>query len=281
MKGKKLLAALTALFMLAAGGCGYVEDIEPEEDGANIIAAPNDDEDTPDDENANENDNDNTDPETDGEQSDSEEQTDTSSEEDQAPEEPVTDTDSSEEDVQTEDSSAADTDDGAPRELASGRGDSYYNQEFGINVPLPQDTAWQEYDDGLNPWFEDASAMFRVLMETENENDWVLSMMYYQSDKTLDDFTKDAWDRDYRNAGESEDKYEVVDTQRYDTAGHDTQLITEKLESSNGVFWHGYVYVTLGQGEYIWFRISCQDEAILSQLCECVKNVSFELTGGQ
>lgn len=280
MKGKKLLAALTALFMLAAGGCGYVEDIEPEEDDANIIAAPNDDEDTPDDENANENDNDNTEPETDGEQSYSEEQTDTSSEEDQAPEEPVVDTDSSE-DVQTEDSSAADTDDGAPRELASGRGDSYYNQEFGINVPLPQDTAWQEYDDGLNPWFEDASAMFRVLMETENENDWVLSMMYYQSDKTLDDFTKDAWDRDYRNAGESDDKYEVVDTQRYDTAGHDTQLITEKLESSNGVFWHGYVYVTLGQGEYIWFRISCEDEAILSQLCECVKNVSFELTGGQ
>lgn len=279
MKRKIILAALTALVMTAAVGCGYIEDVEPEEDGANLLETTAAEDQTPDndgedngndDVDGDEDGGDNDDGDNDGgdENTESEEQTEDSAEDTSDSEE---ETDS----VTDEESTADDTgDDDA--EPAEGEGDSYYNKEFGMTVPLPRVMKWEEYAQQLMPDFEDNSSLFRPLMDTENADDCVLSIFEYSSDKTLDDFTKAAWDRDYRNAGEGEDTYEVLDTQVLDFGGREGQLITEKLVSPNGEYYYGTIYITYNSGDYIKFRITCLTEDQLNEFCESVKGTTFD-----
>ncbi len=267
-----ILAALTALTMVAAVGCGYVEDVEEEKDGAGLIETKASDQISPD---GQETEPQETEPV--DETADSEEDQLTDSQE----ETPAEDSEAESETDSAEDSTADTVTGDETGDPTSGEGESYHNDRFGMTVPLPDYTAWTEYHEGLMPDFEDASAKFRPLMETENTDDCVLNISELQSGKTLDDYTKAAWDRDYRNAGESEDKYEVMDTQVLQYGGYEGQLITEKLTSSNGEFWYGTVYISLAQGEYIKFRVTCLTEEQLNAYVECIKNVTFDdPTGG-
>ncbi len=265
-----ILAALTALTMVAAVGCGYVDDVEEEKDGAGLIETKASDQLSPD---SQETEPQETEPK--DETADSEEDQLTDSQEETPDEDSETESETDSAEDSADDTVTGDETDetGDP---TSGEGESYHNDHFGMTVPLPGFTAWTEYHEGLMPDFEDASAKFRPLMETENTDDCVLNISELQSGKTLDDYTKAAWDRDYRNAGESEDKYEVMDTQVLQYGGYEGQLITEKLTSSNGEFWYGTVYISLAQGEYIKFRVTCLTEEQLSAYTECIKNVTFD-----
>lgn len=262
-----LVAAVIAVSMLAVTGCGSLEDVEPEKDGANLLETTAPEETAPVEEDGNDEQAQQTDPveETTAEDNTDPEVTDGSEEDSAADEESSADEETS------------DTDGGEEDETpAEGESDSYYNKEFGMTVPLPRVMKWQEYSAELMPDFEDSASLFRPLMETENVDDCVLTIMEYSSDSTLDDFTKAAWDRDYRNAGESEDKYEVIDTQVLDFGGREGQLITERLTSSNGEFYYGTIYISYDSGDYIKFRITCLTEEQLNEFTTAVSGTTFD-----
>ncbi|MCR5142073.1 MAG: hypothetical protein K6C68_06050 [Ruminococcus sp.] len=262
-----LVAAVIAVSMLAVTGCGSLEDVEPEKDGANLLETTAPEETAPDEEDGNDEQAQQTDPveETDVQETTDSEITGELSEDSEAAEESIADEESSDTEGGEEDDTPAE-----------GEGDSYYNKEFGMTVPLPGVLKWQEYSAELMPDFEDSASLFRPLMETENVDDCVLTIMEYSSDSTLDDFTKAAWDRDYRNAGESEDKYEVIDTQVLDFGGRQGQLITERLTSPNGEFYYGTIYISYDSGDYIKFRITCLTEEQLNGFTTAISGTTFD-----
>lgn len=265
MKAKRIFAAALAAAMICASGCGNVEEPETENNGAAAQTGqqteqPAETQDTEDifvDDGADDTgENDTT----------AEEQAqDTQQTQDQTNETEI-DEESSDTDLPETDSDSADESDSANR---------YHNDETGLTVQLPEGTSWKEYDEDFVPWFYDMDDEFRILMETENENDWVFSEMLYRTQKTLDELSNADWDKDV-SAEESGDVYTPIENRQLDISGHDSRLLTEKLESSNGVFYRGYVFISMSEGEYLIIRINCQDESVLSQLCSCAENAVFE-----
>ena len=267
-KRNTLLAAIMAVSMLAAVGCGNLEDVEPEKDGANLLeTTAHDDHQPPEDNEGGDDENDQQN-ESDGEETYPDEQL----------PDPDEDTESEESDESTaeEDSAADGESDGGDTATPPTEGDSYYNPEFAFTVPLPQSLKWTLYDEQMMPCFDDSNGKFRPLMQTENEGDVVLTIEEYQTLRTLDDIVKAAWDRDYRNAGEGDDKYEVLDTQVLDFGGRAGQLVTEKLNSSNGEFFYCNLYITVADGDYIHMKVTCLDQTQHDSFVASLMNTTFD-----
>lgn len=273
MAGKKLkfaAAVFAAILALGAAGCGYVEELEPEQDGAGLVSQE-----------------DNGGAEADSgkqfDQNDSDDGgDDTLLENDADDSQAVAPVDESEvdsdlgSDESLADESADSSESGADSEPISGN--AYYNEKYGFTLPLPEETTWQEFDDDiLIVSFEDDTVQYCPLMETENTDDKVISVQYWLSAKTLDDFAKDAWDRDYRNAGTDEngDTVEILDTSNEQVGGKSAQLVTEKLTGGNGDFYSASLYIEIEESQYIYMHISCWDEASLEELCGYITSTAF------
>lgn len=268
-KLKTAAAVFAAVLTLSAAGCGYVEELEPEQDGAGLVSQENDSEAGTDNDSQFEQPDSNADG-TDDSPSDSGEVTDSQT---LAP----ADSESDSSDMSAADSLPDDVVE-VPQDSEKNSGNSYVNAEFGFTLPLPEGTTWQEFEDTEPmPAFDDAAVQFRPLMETENTNDQVISVQHWKTDKTTDDFAKEAWDRDYRNAGTDEngDTIEVLNTSNSEVGGKAAQLVTERLTGGNGEFYSASLYIAIADGEYIYMHISCYDEATLDELCGYITSTTF------